>query len=451
MQTSGQSEAGRLFREGSLTGAVTAANDAVRKAPADLGARILLAELLVFASNLARADIILDACSELDPSAAIVVAEFRQLVRGEMARQQLFRDGRVPEFLGQPTAAQRAALAALVALRHGDTAEAGRCAAEAEAVRVHPSGRTGDAAFDDLRDGDDLLAPSFEAITTTGKYFWIPAERVTDIVFHPAKRPRDLYWRRATMQVADGPDGDVYIPAIYPTEGIPAGRLTDELRLGRATDWLPCGDGGPTRGIGAATMLVGEAAQTLLEMTTLTFNQTFMSDRDPRRDSVDGTWRGVRGRPQLPLLDRLIDVEPDLLADRPLSASAAVAALRASIRNDLEALLNTRRCWRSWDPALAELRLSPVGFGLPDFAGGAFNDPRRREELRQEVEACIRRFEPRFASVSVVLVDAGERLSATLRLRIEALLHAEPAPEPITFDTLIDPMTTDVTVLSGEA
>ena len=116
------------FAKAGLPAPSTAANDAVRKAPADLGARLLLAELLLFSSNLARADVILDACSELDPGAAVVVAEFRQLVRGEMARQQLFRDGRVPEFLGEPTAAQRAALAAIVALRDGDAAEAGRWA-----------------------------------------------------------------------------------------------------------------------------------------------------------------------------------------------------------------------------------------------------------------------------------------------------------------------------------
>lgn len=176
-----------------------------------------------------------------------------------------------------------------------------------------------------------------------------------------------------------------------------------------------------------------------------------MSDRDAKRDPGDSTWRGVRGRVQLPLLDRLVDAEPDIAVDRPLSAASAMAALRASIRNDLEALLNTRRRWRSWDPLLSELERSPVGFGLPDFTGGAFNDPRRREELRQEVEACIRRFEPRFASVSVVLVDTTDRLTATLRLRIEALLNAEPAPEPITFDTMVDPLTTDVTVFSSEA
>jgi len=164
--------------------------------------------------------------------------------------------------------------------------------------------------------------------------------------------------------------------------------------------------------------------------------------------STDG--RSETRRPVLPLMDRLIDAEPDQLADRPLTASAAMTALRLSIRSDLEALLNTRRRWRSWDKRLSELERSLVGFGLPDFAGGAFNDPRRREALRQEVEACIRRFEPRLAHLTVSLIGPDDKLTATLRLRIDALLQAEPAPEPISFDTVVSATTTDFTVLSGE-
>ena len=122
-------EAGRLFREGKLADALTAANAAVRKTPTDIGARVLLAELLVFSGNIERADVVLDACADLDPTAALVVAEFRQLLRGETARRQLFSEGRVPEFLGEPTAAQRLSLAAVVALRGGDTQEAGKLAA----------------------------------------------------------------------------------------------------------------------------------------------------------------------------------------------------------------------------------------------------------------------------------------------------------------------------------
>ena len=94
--------------------AVTAANDAVRRAPTDLGPRLLLAELLLFQGRFDRIDTLLDAAAQLEPAAAVGVAEFRQLLRAEIWRRQMLTEGRVPEALGEPTKAQRAALAAVV-------------------------------------------------------------------------------------------------------------------------------------------------------------------------------------------------------------------------------------------------------------------------------------------------------------------------------------------------
>jgi type VI secretion system protein ImpE len=260
-------EAGALFHAGKLGEAVAAAGAAVKRAPTDLGARILLAELLAFSGNADRADTILDAASDIDPTAAVAVAEFRQLLRAEVARRQLFRDGRVPEFLGEPTAAQRHSLAGLVALRAGDLAAAGEEAKAAEAARPAVAGSHGGAEFADLRDADDLLAASFEVLTTTGKYYWIPVERLVTVTFHPPKRPRDLLWRRASMSVKDGPDGDVYVPAVY---AVADGAADDSLLLGRSTDWQGP-EGGPVRGLGQRTFLVGEEALTIMELHELAF------------------------------------------------------------------------------------------------------------------------------------------------------------------------------------
>jgi type VI secretion system protein ImpF len=174
-----------------------------------------------------------------------------------------------------------------------------------------------------------------------------------------------------------------------------------------------------------------------------------MTDRGDRRGPEGGALTRP-GRAQLPLLDRLIDADPAESADRPVTASAAMRALRASVCNDLEELLNTRRRWQTWDPHLAELERSLVAFGLPDFAAGAFNDARHREGLRLLVEGCIRRFEPRIASLRVTLLETTDQLSATLRLRVEALLRAEPSPEPITFDTLVDLVSKNVTISERE-
>lgn len=260
-------QAGALFRDGRLADALVAASAAVKAAPADLGQRVLLAELLVFSGNLERADVILDAASQIDPSALTVVAEFRQLLRAETARRQLYRDGRVPEFLGEPEPTERASLAAFVALRAGDLAGAAAMAAEAEVLRERRPGRAGEKAFDDFRDASDLHAGFIETLTSTGKYYWVPLSRIETMAFHAPKRPRDLAWRRCSMSVTGGPDGDVYVPAIYFADG-----ETDEAhRLGRETSWSEDGDG-PVRGIGQRVFLVGEDDIGIMDLKMVEFD-----------------------------------------------------------------------------------------------------------------------------------------------------------------------------------
>ena len=255
-----------LFRAGRLGDAVDAANAAVRKAPTDLAARILLAELLLFQGKLDRADLILDAAADMTPDAAVVIAEFRQLLRAEQARRQLGRDGRLPEFLSPPTPTLAAVLAAHVALRAQDRAGAAQTLLAAEAGRPPAPGERGDASFDDLRDADDLCAGFFEVLTATGKYYWIPTEQVAHLAFHPPVRPRDLFWRRATMAVSGGPEGDVYLPALYAAD---ASGLSEALLLGRETDWRETE--GITTGLGQRIMLVGDEACPIMDLDTLSF------------------------------------------------------------------------------------------------------------------------------------------------------------------------------------
>jgi type VI secretion system protein ImpE len=169
--------------------------------------------------------------------------------------------------LAEPSTVIEKSLAALAALRAGDHADAVRLIAEAEEARPKASGTHGSQPFDDFRDLDDATAGVFEVLTSTGKYFWIPIERVQAIEFREPKRPRDLLWRQAEMSVSDGPEGEVYLPAIYIPSGQP---LDDQLRLGRGTEWTE-GDGQPTRGRGQRTFLVGDEAVPIMELTSLEF------------------------------------------------------------------------------------------------------------------------------------------------------------------------------------
>jgi type VI secretion system protein ImpF len=165
--------------------------------------------------------------------------------------------------------------------------------------------------------------------------------------------------------------------------------------------------------------------------------------RDSRGDEAS--------RPQLPLLDRLIDDAPESARDPPMSQAEAAVLLRRGLRRDVEALLNAKRRWRSWPAGYGELALSPIGYGIGDFTAGAFNDRAERERLRSRIQETIRRFEPRLSNIRVILLDGDNTLDPTLRLRIDAMLQVDPAPEPIAFDTLIDPMTAEIQVKPNAA
>lgn len=152
-------------------------------------------------------------------------------------------------------------------------------------------------------------------------------------------------------------------------------------------------------------------------------------------------------RIRLPLLDRLLDSDPDSPRDPPLSQSLAVEQLRLAVRRDLEALLNARRRRLPPLPGLAELQISPVGYGVPDPTAGSFTEEERRIALSREIQATITRFEPRLMNVKVQLrQEERESIDRVLRLRIEAVLRTDPVPEHISFETVVRPTTLDVAV-----
>ena len=90
-------------------------------------------------------------------------------------------------------------------------------------------------------------------------------EKVELIEFHAPVRPRDLLWRRVHMIVRDGPDGEVFMPAIYADRGTDH---SDEMRLGRSTDWIEHADGF-VEGVGLRTYLIGENAPSIMETSVI--------------------------------------------------------------------------------------------------------------------------------------------------------------------------------------
>lgn len=149
------------------------------------------------------------------------------------------------------------------------------------------------------------------------------------------------------------------------------------------------------------------------------------------------------------VLDRLIDDDPGMGVEAPKSRSQVLAELRQSVRRDLENLLNTRWCYGAWPPELSELDRSLVSYGTPDTSATDLGSSPGRAAFLREVRRIIRTFEPRLTSVSIKQLENIDFADRTLRFRIDGMLHAYPAPEPVVFDSALEPATGEFEVRSG--
>jgi len=136
------------------------------------------------------------------------------------------------------------------------------------------------------------------------------------------------------------------------------------------------------------------------------------------------------------LLDRLIDLDPARSQDGPKSRATSVRELKASVRRDIEWLLNTRCYMEAEDADLEETKKSVAFYGLPDFTGMSAKNNLEQKKLSKSLETALKYFEPRFLDLKISL-EPVNNVDRQLKFRIEARLDIEPVPEPIAFDTVL--------------
>lgn len=140
----------------------------------------------------------------------------------------------------------------------------------------------------------------------------------------------------------------------------------------------------------------------------------------------------------LSVLDRLIDLEPHSQVEAPPSPAQAVRLNKRAVHRDLGWLLNTRSIPDEPPESLREVNRSVYVYGLPDFSSYSMGSASDRAKLIRHLVAAIRLFEPRLDNVRIAPIENEETGLQELRFRIEAMLLMDPAPEPISFDTVIE-------------
>ncbi len=146
------------------------------------------------------------------------------------------------------------------------------------------------------------------------------------------------------------------------------------------------------------------------------------------------------------ILDRLLDNDPANTMEADKDQHQKLKELRTSVRRDLENLLNTRL--RIVEPAeeYHELKKSLLNYGLPDLATVNISDKARKKEFIEQLETLLIEYEPRFKSVNVNYLENSDSQDRTLRFRIDATLYADPSPEVVVFDSVLEPVSRTVNV-----
>lgn len=134
-----------------------------------------------------------------------------------------------------------------------------------------------------------------------------------------------------------------------------------------------------------------------------------------------------------PVLDRLMDQ-----ANAANQPHQLLRQLRESVRRDLEILFNTRFRCISPPEGCHHLKSSLVNYGLPDLSTINLASQEQRKRFCRDIEKAILTFEPRIKSVKVQSDSKIDPENPFITFRIEAVLHTNPAPELIIFDSALD-------------
>ncbi|HZX48672.1 MAG TPA: type VI secretion system baseplate subunit TssE [Nitrospirota bacterium] len=137
------------------------------------------------------------------------------------------------------------------------------------------------------------------------------------------------------------------------------------------------------------------------------------------------------------ILDRLIDEQPGISREPVRHRVLSINQIKASVIRDLENLLNTRRQITPIPAEYREVSNSLFVYGLRDFTSEDPRNPSIKQQLRNDVEKTISRFDSRLRNV-IVRLEASAQNERNVRFRISGLLVVEPVTEPVTFDTYFD-------------
>jgi len=275
------------LREGSLDETLTQLQDQVRKDPANASHRVFLFQLLAVLGDWNRAATQLKVAGELDAGTLAMVQTYREALRCEVLRADIFAGRNTPLVFGQPEKWVALLIEALRASAEGDHAGAQSLREEAFELAPATAGSIDGQAFEWIADADQRLGPILEVVVN-GAYYWVPFDRIREIRIEAPADLRDLVWMPAQLIWSNGGGTVGLIPTRYPGSEASEDSL---IRLARRTEWSE-----PEPGVYVVLgqrMLATDAAEfPLMDVRTITLD-TGAEDEAASESGADETVTGA--------------------------------------------------------------------------------------------------------------------------------------------------------------
>ncbi|WP_394144963.1 type VI secretion system accessory protein TagJ [Vibrio atypicus] len=258
-----QQQLKNLLQEGRLTKAIELCGDKLKDSPADFELRSLFIEMLCVDGQLERADQQLNLIVKQFPECLPGAMNMRQLVHAAQARVDFGVGGDTATYVGNGKHTLAPLIKLRMALRDENSEQLTDAAFKLEESRESRTVTINDMSVETLRDIDDSLAGYLEVFGTNGKYYLIPYSDICWLKFMPVESLFESVWRKAEIDILNGPSGEVFIPLTYLQSE------SDCEKLGRETDWQQMLDSDFYQGRGLKLWLVNDSAFSITSLQVL--------------------------------------------------------------------------------------------------------------------------------------------------------------------------------------
>lgn len=249
------------LRDGEPLLALQQLQEQVRSHPADAKLRIFLFQLLAVLGQWERALTQLEVASNLDVSALAMTQMYREAIRCEVLRAQVFAGKKSPMIFGQPDPWLALLIESLLLAGCGQPVQSEQLRSQAYEEAEAVGGTLDGQRFEWIADADSRLGPALEAIIN-GNYYWVPFAHLREIVIDAPQDLRDMVWMPVHFMFSNGGESVGLIPTRYPGSDTSGDAL---LALGRKTIWTEAASGA-YHGLGQRVIATDVGEVPLLEV-----------------------------------------------------------------------------------------------------------------------------------------------------------------------------------------